>query len=553
VALFDSTSPVPSSVTRSMNFCILMWQMESIVRKLAVRPQRSILVLGLVLLLVGNWILPITDRDEARFAEASREMLQRGDYVVPWFNGQYRFDKPVLIYWCQSACYRLLGANGFAARLPSVFFTTATALLLVGWGRKEADGLTGFIAGAMFIMGAHVAVIGRIATADMAMVFFYTLAVWSGFEAAKKEDGMSEVRGRSSGSSQKWWRMIFYGALGLGFLAKGPVAWLPFSGIVLARIMRPDSFRLPWVATIGGLLFTVVIVASWGIPALVQTHGQFWAVGIGEHVIHRSIGVNDSHGLKGTGSFVLELPLYFLTFIVSFLPWTIRKPEAFEPWFQRQEQRGVTWRCVVFILWVLSWPLHYPIKIWRWWPERRRDDLGRYLLMQSLIVFVVFSLVRTKLPHYTMPAFPCLALWLALQLRSEANSVAWFGRRFVAVAVIIPIVMLTLAISAKSHTVTERLWQAVRSDVRPETKVGCFGYVEPSLVWKFRGIITNTVVLGDEAVANDFLTNQPPFILVLPTQDIASLPDTKGLRIEVRGLDMVRFRERDLTAIVRTR
>jgi hypothetical protein len=74
-----------------------------------------------------------------RFAEASREMLQRGDYVVPWFNGAWRFDKPILIYWCQSASYRVFGENDFAARLPSVLFTTATALLLVRWGRKIAD------------------------------------------------------------------------------------------------------------------------------------------------------------------------------------------------------------------------------------------------------------------------------------------------------------------------------------------------------------------------------------------------------------------------------
>ena len=60
--------------------------MESIFNKLAARPQRSIIVLSLVLLLAGNWILPLTDRDEARFGEASREMIQRGDYVVPWLD-----------------------------------------------------------------------------------------------------------------------------------------------------------------------------------------------------------------------------------------------------------------------------------------------------------------------------------------------------------------------------------------------------------------------------------------------------------------------------------
>ncbi len=141
-----------------------------------------------MLLLAGNWILPLTDRDETRFAEASREMLQRGDYVVPWFNGHWRFDKPILIYWCQAASYVVLGVNDFAARLPSVLFTTATALLLVRWGRKVADAKTAFIAAAMFLAGLHVAIIGRVATADMAMVFFPACSpVWSGWELTRPE------------------------------------------------------------------------------------------------------------------------------------------------------------------------------------------------------------------------------------------------------------------------------------------------------------------------------------------------------------------------------
>ncbi|HEV2319308.1 MAG TPA: glycosyltransferase family 39 protein [Verrucomicrobiae bacterium] len=540
--------------------------MESLIRKLASRPRCSILVLGLALLLVGNWILPMTDRDEARFSEASREMLQRADYIVPWFNGQWRFDKPILIYWCQSTCYRFLGENCFAARLPSVLFTTATALLLVGWGRRAGNDLTGFIAGAMFVMGLHVAAIGRIATADMAMVFFYTLAVWSGWRLCTRSaqgiegrNGTSRLVGDQQagavqslpGPSRMVYWLIFYVALALGFLAKGPEAWLPFGGIVLGRALRPNSFRLPWLETTGGVILTIALVACWGIPALAQTHGQFWKVGIGEHVIHRSIGVNDSHGLKGWGNFVLLLPLYFLTFIVSFLPWTIRKPESLEPWFQRQTQKGAFWRAVVPILRMLSFFLHFPLTLWRWWPQRRRDDLGWYLLVQALIVFVVFSLVRTKLPHYTMPAFPCLALWLALQLRTDADAVAWFGPRFIAMVLLIPTVMLGLAIAARHYTLTERLWQAVRADVRPDTKVGCFGYVEPSLVWQFRDAITNTVVLGDERAAKNFLTNEPPFILVLPSQDVASLPASDGVRVQVRGLDMVRFKDRNLTAIIR--
>jgi 4-amino-4-deoxy-L-arabinose transferase-like glycosyltransferase len=480
--------------------------MQSWLEKLAARPQRAILLFSLALLLAGNWILPLTDRDEMRFAEASREMLQRGDYVVPWFNGAWRFDKPVLIYWCQMASYQMFGECDFTARLPSVIFTTATALLLVRWGRKRMNNKTGFLAGAMFVAGLHVAIIGRVATADMAMVFFTTLAVWSGWELTRPEN-----------AARKFWWWTFYITLALGFLAKGPVAWLPFGGLLLGRAFRKNSFRLPLTETVVGLVVTVALASLWGIPALVQTGGQYFDIGMGEHVFKRSIAVNDSHGIAGTLGFIALLPLYFVTFFVSFFPWSTRVPSALR----------------------------------RWWPERQRDDLGWYLLMQTALVFGVFSLVTTKLPHYTMPAFPCVALWLARQISAEEKSFAWFQKRFVAMSVFILALTLVGFSVFRNYLLTEKLWSAVQTHVRPETKVACLGYTEPSLVWRFRSVSTNLVLLGDAKLARDFLTNAPPFILVLPTKDLATLPNTNGILFHVHGLDMVKFKNWDLTALVR--
>jgi hypothetical protein len=281
--------------------------------------------------------------------------------------------------------------------------------------------------------------------------------------------------------------------------------------------LRKESYRLPLVETLAGLSLTVALSAAWGIPALQQTNWQYLEVGVGEHVIRRSTGIIDSHGLKGIGGFIALLPLYFLTFFVSFFPWSTRMPGALR----------------------------------RWWPGRNRDETGWYLMTQALLVFVAFSLVRTKLPHYTMPAFPCVALWLALQLRSDEKSFAWFGKRFaVMVAVILALTLGATTVFTK-YLLTENLWRAVRPEVRAETKVGCFGYTEPSLVWKFRSVITNTVTLGEEKQAQDFLTNTPPFILVLPTKALASLPDTNGVRFQVSGLDMVKFKNWDLSVIIR--
>ena len=481
--------------------------MSSWFERLAARPQRTILLLGIVLLLAGNAILPLTDRDEARFAEASREMIQRGDYIVPWFNGNWRFDKPVLIYWCQIVSYKTFGVNEFAARLPSTLFCIGTALLLARWAKKRSDNKTALIAGAMFLTALHVAVvIGRVATADMAMIFFCTLTAWSGWELTRPEQP----------NRKKWW-WIFYLALAFGFLAKGPVAWLPLGGMILGRVLRKDSFRLPLNETIVGLCVAVALVALWGGPALYQTGGMFWKVGMGEHVLNRSVSAIDGHGASGVLQFLALLPLYFIIFFASFFPWSLRVPNALK----------------------------------NWWPERRRDDLGWFLLVNALIVFVVFSLVKTKLPHYTMPAFPLIALWLARQISGDAKIPVWFTRRLMLASAIILVVSIGGFGYARTHFLTQNLWNATQAHVRPQTKIGCFGYTEPSLVWKFRSVATNYVTLGDLKQAKNFLTNASPFILVVPTEALTNLPDTNGLRFRVSGLDLVKFKNRDLTAIVR--
>ena len=479
--------------------------MPSLFEKLARYPERTILLFSLAFLLAGNWIMPLTDRDEVRFAEASREMIQRGDYVVPWFNGAWRFDKPVLIYWCQIAAYKLCGENDFAARLPSVLFTTGTALLLVRWGRKVASARTGLLAGGMFVACLHIALIGRAATADMAMVFFYTLEVWSGWELTRPGQ-LHRAR---------WWG-LFYVTVALGFLAKGPEVYLAVVGLTLGRLFRKNDFYLPAAPTVAGLILSLALIALWGVPAMTQTGGKYFDIGIGEHVVHRSVGVNDSHGLAGIGGLLLTLPVYVLTFFASFFPWSTRVPGTFK----------------------------------RWWPERSNDPVGSYLVLQAAIVFVVFSLVVTKLPHYTVPAFPCIALWFALRIAGEKDCDTWFGKRMAGMTIFIAILMFGFFSVARPYFLTENLWTAVRPYVSPETKVGCFGFTESSLVWRFRTVSTNLVVLGQEKQAADFLTNSRPFILVLPTRDVEKLPDTNGLQIQVHGLDIVKFKNWNLTAIV---
>jgi hypothetical protein len=220
--------------------------------------------------------------------------------------------------------------------------------------------------------------------------------------------------------------------------------------------------------------------------------------------------------MAGILGFVALLPVYLLTFFISFFPWSTRVPLALR----------------------------------LWWPERRGDDLGWYLLMVAALVFAVFSLVVTKLPHYTMPAFPCLALWLARQIGTDGDVSTWFSRRLAAMVVFILSVTLVGFSLLKGHLLTENVWRALQGHVRPETRVGCFGYTEPSLVWRFRAVTTNQVTLGSVEQAKNFLTNPPPLIILLPTKDLAQFKDLNGPRIQVRGLDMVKFKNWELTAIL---
>src|SRR5579871_1354946 len=103
------------------------------------------------------------DIDEGHNAEAAREMLVTGDWLVPTFNFQLRSDKPALLYWLQLGAYRLFGVNEFAARLPSAVAGMLTILLTYELGRRLFRASTGLLAGlvlassALFCAAAHFA------------------------------------------------------------------------------------------------------------------------------------------------------------------------------------------------------------------------------------------------------------------------------------------------------------------------------------------------------------------------------------------------------------
>jgi 4-amino-4-deoxy-L-arabinose transferase-like glycosyltransferase len=269
-----------------------------------------------------------------------------------------------------------------------------------------------------------------------------------------------------------------------------------------------------------GLLVTVSLVALWGIPALVKTRGEFFAVGIGHHVIDRSFGVMEGHGVHGILGLLLSTPFYFVGVFLSFFPWAFTLPKALRSW----------------------------------WPTRKQDALGWYLLLQVALVFGVFTIVRTKLPHYTLPAFPCLSLWLARWLTKEERWLAWTAKCALAMSLLALLLTSAGFVAARPLFVSASLWRQVRPVAKDNMAMGAIGFQEPSLVWEFHQVLTNRMESLPLANAAQFLQREQPLVLVLPTSEFKEpLPAlaANAVKIRVIGLDTVEFKKRDLTAIVR--
>jgi 4-amino-4-deoxy-L-arabinose transferase-like glycosyltransferase len=476
--------------------------------KLFSRPVWLIVLLGLILDLSGTWLLPLTDRDEPRFAEASAEMLERHDWVVPTFNGDPRYDKPPLIYWEEIVCYECLGKSDLTARLPSALFATGTALLIFFWARRLTQPRTALVAALIFTTCFQVLVHARLAVADMSMIFFVCAALWSGWELTRP----------AAASTWGWWWM-FYVSLALGFLAKGPVAWLPLGGLMLGRWRHPEAFVFPPGRQALGMAVTLGLVGLWGIPALLETHGDFATVGLGYHVVHRSFGVIDGHGAGSWLGWLASSPFTVATFFISFFPWAWWVPKALR----------------------------------NWWPTRREDVLGWYLLTQAALVFLVFTVVRTKLLHYTLPAFPCLAIWLA---RTEAAGFVTSLRvvkNFIIMSVVALVFMLGVAPAIHPEFVAYALFEKARPQLDPAMKMATVDFNEPSLVWEFRQVLTNKLEVLSPEQAVGFIHQKGPAILILPTKLYAANPGRWGTNlpvVQVSGMNFARFGKTELTAII---
>jgi 4-amino-4-deoxy-L-arabinose transferase-like glycosyltransferase len=456
---------------------------------------------------IGTWSVPLVDRDEPRFAEASREMIELGDYIVPQFNNQLRLDKPPFAYWAQVASFRIFGQNDFAARVPSAVAAALVAMSILAWGKRIAGERVGWWAAIIFTLSLQTFLHAKAAVADMWLVLFMTTAHWAGYELIQNQESRIENR-----TTQWWW--IFHISLALGFLAKGPIAWTPLLTIAATKYFSRDADLAKRFKFVRGALLMLAIVALWGVPALIETHGEFLRIGIGRHVIGRSFSAMESHGANSLGIYLLLLPFYFVTIFASFFPWSIKLPALAR-------------------------------KLWR-----VSDKIDVYLLCGAGVIFIIFSLIKTKLPHYTLPAFPLLALLAARHIESERflkSAAIAAGCLYVALA-------LFVAPLAARFFPAAHLYRQAYNDLTPGMEFGAVDFQEPSLVWYFRSRVRGWMTPLNQKSALEFADKSGARFVILPTASVEKTFSGRPANwktFSTGGFNIVKGKDVDLTLVLK--
>jgi 4-amino-4-deoxy-L-arabinose transferase-like glycosyltransferase len=478
--------------------------------------------------LAGTWSLPLIDRDEPRFAEASREMIQRADYIVPHFNNQLRLDKPPLAYWAQVASYRIFGESDFGARFPSAIAAALTALVIVGWGYRIGAATVGWWAAIIFTLSLQTFVHAKAAVADMWLVLFMTLANWIGYELIRRPASHAQ-RPIFNSQWRLWW--AFYLSLALGFLAKGPIAWMPLLTVLTTMVLTRDWQLARHFKFLRGILLTVGVVALWGIPALIQTHGQFFTIGIGRHVIGRSLATMEGHGASSFGMYLLLLPFYFVTIFVSFFPWSIKLPWLIRQ-LRRQKKAGISN------------------------PGYRGNEIDNYLLTGIAVIFVIFTLVSTKLPHYTLPALPLLALLLARHWQGAASATNHGSFRTIAASAACVCIAIALVVPpfVARFFPAYQLFRESHTYLQTNTQIASVEFEEPSVVWYFRSRVQDFLTRLNKKNAVDFMSKSGPRFVIVPTSAVGTLfadppPDWKIF--STRGFNVAKGKFVDLTLVLK--
>ncbi len=347
------------------------------------RAAMVLLVVALLGFLPGFFSIPPIDRDEARFAQATKQMVEIGDYVDIRFQDEVRYKKPVGIYWVQAAVVKTATALGFSGalttiwlyRLPSLVGSIG-AVLLTYWTAlafvpRRAAVLAGLMMASCVLLG-----IERLLAKTDALLLMTVVAAMGAMARAY----LWHERERLDAASAWIVAAIFWTALAAGVLLKGPLIVMVVALAAIALIVVDRSAA--WLLTlkpIAGIIWLAVLVLPWFVAIIGRTGDAFLAGSVGEDLLGKIFTGQESHGAPPG--------YYFVLFWVTFWP-------------------GAT-------LAALATPA-----VWR----ARRERAVKFLLAWLVPSWVVFELVVTKLPHYVLPLYPAIAILTAAVIDARALS-----------------------------------------------------------------------------------------------------------------------------------
>jgi len=354
--------------------------------------------LSLVLFVPGQWQVPPLDRDEPRFTQATKQMLETEDYVDIRFQDQARHKKPVGIYWLQAAAAKLSGADAEAPlwvyRLPSLIGATLSVLAAFWLARAFMGPAGALLVGGFVALAIIVGVESRLAKTDAMLLATVIVA-----QGALARLWLKNADQRLLGLS-----FVFWTALAASVLIKGPVGPMVIGLTVVGLFAVTRKFAWFKAASpLIGFLWFVLLVLPWFVAIWIATDGTFFTEAIGKDLLGKVGQGQEGHGAPP------------LTHLGAML--------------------GVFWPLPAFFL--IALPL-----VW----QERKSPLVVFAACWFVPSWVVFELVATKLPHYTMPLLPALALPVAAALIEGAGTTTRIVTRWVAAILIaLPAIGLTAA------------------------------------------------------------------------------------------------------------
>lgn len=316
------------------------------------------ILITFVLLYFYNLGLPsIWNPNEAFYAEAPREMLEKKDFTTPYFNYEYRFQKPILTYWLVLLWYHLLGVEEISVRMVSAI-SAAFGVFLVWWLGKTiwSNNRAGLISGVLLAASLDYNSLARYGSTDMLLTMLITLSLVLFYK------GYVDNNGR-----QRLWYFMVYIVGGFAVLTKGPIGIvMPLLVIAAFFLIMKDFHGLKNFISFYGFLTCLLIGLSWYIYMIYLHGNDFFSVLYNENIMRFTKKISGSSD-----------PFYYVPVILwDFFPGSIFIIPAF--------------------YWIFK--------------NIREQKNEKFPLVWFLTVFIFFSLSKSKLPAYILPALPALSI-----------------------------------------------------------------------------------------------------------------------------------------------